>query len=301
MQRTSRRAAPCLAVLLVALLAAGAAQAQAQWPRLADYTLSLSTDEEAAYQTSLSLSGPVGEDLRLKLQGWWLAGTGDDRAFLGDAYLAYDNDMLYLAAGRKYAVLGPIGVLASPGIFGLDLQVRADPARFQAVVGTLQFLPGVSATRFIHTGTRAPADESIAALRLAAQLTGPDAVAPVTLGVNWVHLADRSGSSLDTSICVTDWLTVYGEAADCDGDAHAYGLRITNAHARADGAAATFVLYHRTIDAGFVPAVLGATSFLEGGSGWVGGMHHQLGPGRAIGVYADGDEAVITWFGSIPI
>ena len=132
MQRTTRRAAPSLAVLLVLLLAPGAAQAQTPWPRLADYTLSLATDEAAAYQTSLSLSGPVGEDLRLKLQGWWIAGTGDDRAFLGDAYLAYDNDMLYLAAGRKYAVLGPAGVLASPGVFGLELQLCADPAELQS-------------------------------------------------------------------------------------------------------------------------------------------------------------------------
>lgn len=301
MQRTTRRAAPCLALLLVLLLAPGAAQAQTQWPRLADYTLSLSTDEAAAYQTSLSLSGPIGEDRHLELQGWWIAGTGDDRAFLGDAYLDYDNDVLYLAAGRKYAVLGPAGVLASPGVFGLELQLCADPAELQVVVGTLQFIPGTGATRFIYAGNRAPADESITGLRLAGRLTGPDAVAPVTLGVNWIHLADRSGSSLDTSISLTDWLTLYGEAADCDGDALVYGLRLTNAHTRADGAAATFVLYHRTVSPDFLPSLVGATSLVEGGSGWAGGLYHQVGPGRAIGVYADGEEAVITWFGSIPM
>jgi hypothetical protein len=299
MQTTTRRAAPPLAALLVLVLAPGAAQAQAKWPRLAAYTLSLATDEAAAYQTSLSLSGPVGEDLRLKLQGWWLAGEADDRAFVGDAYLDYHNDLLRLAAGRKYVVLGPAGVLASPGIFGLELQLRAEPARFQAVVGTLQFLPGVGGTQFIHPGSRAPAHEGITALRLAGPLTGPDAVAPVTLGVNWIHVADESGSSLDASIFVSDWLTLYGEAADCDGDAHAYGLRVSSARTRTDGAATAFVLYHRDIDPGFVPAVLGATSFLEGRKGWAGGLYHQLGPRRAIGVYADGDGAVITWFGSV--
>ncbi len=301
MQKTTGRAAPLLAVVLVLLLSPAAARAQTEWPSLAAYTLSLATDEAATYQASLSLSGPVGEDLRLKLQGWWLAGEGDDRAFVGDAYLDYHNDVLRLAAGRKYTVVGPAGVLASPGVFGIEFQVGAEPARFQAVVGTLQFIPGAGATRFIYAGNRAPAHEGITALRLVGQLTGPEAVVPVTLGVNWIHVGGRSGSSLDASISVTESLTAYGEAADCDGDAHAYGLRLSNAHTRTDGTATTFVLYHRDIDPGFVPAVLGATSFLEGRNGWVGGLYHHLGPRRAVGAYADGDEAVITWFGSIPL
>ncbi len=305
MRKAMRCAAPYFAVLTVLALAAGAASAQAQWPNLVSYTLSLSTDETARYQTSLALSGPAGENMGLKLEGWWIGGKGDDRAFVGDAYLDYDKDVLYVAAGRKYVTFGPpgipVGVLVSPGIAGGEVQLRAERVTLQAIAGTLQFTPGVGTTRFTFAGNRAPADEDIRAVRVAGQLTEANAAAPVTLGVNWVDVADETGTSIDASVGVTEWLTLYGEAADCEGDANVYGLRLSDATMRTDGKATIFVWYHRDIDIGFVPAAVGATAFFEGQTGWVGALYHQFSPRRAIGIYVDNQEAILTWFGNHPL
>lgn len=305
MRAIMRRTAPYLAALIVLLLAATAACAQTTWPNLVSYTLSLSTDATARYQTSLAFSGPVGENLGGKLEGWWIGGRGDDRAFVGDAYLDYDKDVLYLAAGRKYVTFGPpgipVGVLVSPGIFGAEVQVRAERVTFQGIAGSLQFTPGTGTTRLTFAGNRAPSDENILALRAAGQLTGPGAVTPVSLGVNWVDVAEETGTSIDASIGVTDWLTLYGEAADCGADASVYGIRLSDAHMRTDGKATIVVWYHRDIDVGFVPAAVGATSFFEGQTGWAGGLYHQFSPRRAIGVYADDEEAILTLFGNCPM
>jgi hypothetical protein len=324
MRATTDHIAPYLAVLIVLLLAASAACAQTVWPNLLSYTFSLSSDAAARYQASLALSGPVGENLGGKLEGWWTGGGSDYRAFVGDAYLDYDKDILYLAAGRKYVTFRqpeiPVGVLVSSGILGAEVRVRTGRVTLQGIAGGLAFMPGTSTTGFTFAGipsgvcvacvptipvagrpSSAPLDEDIRALRAAGQLTKPGAVIPVALGVNWVDVADETGSSIDASIGVTKWLTLYGEAAHCGGDAHVYGIRLSDADLRTDGKGTIVVWYYRDIDDGFVPAAVGATSFFEGQSGWVGGLYHQFSPHRSIGVYADGEEAVLTLFGNRPL
>lgn len=298
----TRRAAPHIIVLAVLLVAASAACAQTEWPSLFRYTLSLSTDETARYQTSASFSGPIAEDFSAKLEGWWIGGKGDDRAFLGDAYIDYDKNLVYLAAGRKYVVFGPAGVLVSPGIFGGELGVDIGRAAVRVISGSLQFTPGTGTTRFTFTGNRVPGDESLSAARLSAPLTAPAAPVPVTLGLNWIDVLDETGSSVDASIGLTQWLTVYGEAADYDdSDAHVYGVKLSDAGLRSDGKAWILALYNRDIEVGFAPAAVGASSYFEGQNGWAGGLYYQMDPGRAIGVYGDGEDAILTWFGTIPL
>lgn len=325
MRATTRHTAPYLAALIVLLLAASAACAQTVWPNLVSYTFSLSSDAATRYQASLALSGPVGENLGAKIEGWWTGGGSDYRAFVGDAYLDYDKDILYLAAGRKYVTFRqpevPVGVLVSSGILGGEAQVRAGRVTLQGIVGGLAFMPGTSTTGFTFAGMpsgvcvgacgptipvagrrgSAPLDEDILALRASGELTAPGAATPVALGVNWIDVAEETGGSIDASIGVTKWLTLYGEAARCGGDAQVYGLRLSDMKLRTDGKATILVWYHRDIDDGFVPAAVGATSFFEGQRGWVGGLYHQISPYRSIGAFADGDEVVLTLFGNHPL
>ncbi len=325
MRATMDRIVPCLAALIALLLAAGAACAQTVWPSLASYAFSLSTDPATRYQASLALSGPAGEDLGAKLEGWWTGGAGDHEAFVGDAYLDYDNGRLYLAAGRKYVTFRqpeiPVGALVSSGILGAEAQIRAGRVSLQGIAGGLAFMPGTSATGFglaetpsvvcsggvcalrgptlPVTGRRSsqPLDEDILALRATGQLTELGAVTQVGIGVNWVEVADETGASMDATIGVTKWLALFGEAARCGGDAHVYGVRLSDTDLRTDGKGTIVVCYHRDIDDGFVPATVGATSFFEGQRGWVGGLYHQISPRRSIGVSADGEEVVLTLFG----
>jgi len=302
MRTLTRCAAPHAVVLALLLLAATAACAQTQWPSLFRYTLSLSTDETARYQASASFSGPIAEDFGAKLEGWWIGGEGDDRAFIGDAYIDYDKDLVYLAAGRKYVVFGPAGVLVSPGFFGGEFQLDISRATLQVISGTLQFTPGTGTTRLTFTGKRVPGDESFTALRLSSPLTRPQAPVPVTLGLNRIDVLDHTGSSVDASIGLNEWLTVYGEAADYeDANAHVYGVRLSDAGMRTDGRAWILVFYNREIDVGFSPAAVGASSYFEDQTGWAGGLYCQMNPRHAIGVYADDEDAILTWFGTVPL
>jgi hypothetical protein len=302
MRSSMRRAAPHLVALGVVLLAATAASAQTHWPSLFRYTVSLSTDDNAAYQVSASLSGDIGDDFEAKLEGWWIGGRGDDHGFLGDAYVGYDHSPVYVAAGRKYVPFGPAGVLVSPGLEGGELRLGVGPATVQVITGSLAFTPGTGTTRFTFGGLQAPADEDVTAVRVGAPLTRPDARIPVTIGGNWIDLMDDDGWSVDGTVGLNEWLTLYGEGADFgDENAHAYGFRLSDAQLRADGKAWIFVFYHRHIDVGFVPAEAGASVYFEGQEGFVGSLYYQMHPLRAIGVYADNEEAIVTWFQNFPL
>ncbi|MFB3879937.1 MAG: hypothetical protein ACE149_01675 [Armatimonadota bacterium] len=291
-----------LALVVVTLALAAAATADTKWPNLMRYTLALSTDEFGRYQASLYFTGPVAENMTAKVEGWWIKGTGDDRAFVGDAYLDYTRKPLYLAAGRKFVMFGPIGVLVSPGMFGGHLKLDLDRWELQALTGTLQFTPGTSSgNRFSFFGTRAPSDERVTALRLGGPLTGPDAAVPVKLGVNWLDVLDDTGSSVDIEIGATKQITLFGEAADFESSGNAYGVRWSDAATRADEKVWILVFYHRDIEIGFVPAAVGASVFFEDQRGWAGGLYHQFNMRDAIGVFADGNDAILTWFQTIPL
>jgi len=300
--RASTRWVVLATAALALALAATAAVAETKWPTLMRYTLALSTDEFGRYQTSLMFSGPVAENMTAKVEGWWIKGTGDDRAFVGDAYVDYTRRPLYIAAGRKFVMFGPIGVLVSPGMFGGHLKLDLDRWEVQALTGTLQFTPGTSSgTRFNFFGVRAPSDERVTAVRVGGPLTGPEATVPVKLGVNWLDVLDDTGSSVDVEIGATKQVTLFGEAADFENNGNAYGARWSDAATRGDEKVWIVVFYHRDIEVGFVPAAVGASVFFENQRGWAGGLYHQFNMRNAIGVFADGNDAILTWFTTVPL
>lgn len=302
MQIPPRYTAPCVLALILVFLLASSACAQTKWPSLFRYTVSLSSDDTARYQVSAGVSGPVTDYVNAKLEGWWIGGTADDRAFVGDAYVDFDRSPIYLAAGRKYVVFGPAGVLVSPGIFGGEAKVDINRVQLQVISGSIAFTPGTGTTRFTFSGNRSASDENMTAVRLALPLTSPDAKVPVTLGGNWLDVLDDTGTSIDVEIGALPWLTLYGEAADYDeADAHVYGIRLSDAQLRNDGRAWILVWYNRDIEVGFVPAAVGATAFFEGQDGYAGGLYYQMNSRQAIGVYADNEEGILTWFSTLPL
>ncbi len=302
MRQLIRRAAPYLLAVSLVILAAGASGADTHWPTLFRYTVSLSSDDSARYQLSADFSGPIADYMNAKVQGWWIGGTEDNRAFAGDAYVDFDRTPIYLAAGRKYTMFGPAGILVSPGLFGGELRVDINRWQLHAIAGTIAFTPGTGTTRFTYGGARTASDESMTAARLSCPLTGPDARMPVVLSGNWLDVLDDSGTSLDLQIEALSWLTLYGEGADFgDADASVYGVKLSDAHLRDDGRAWILVIYKRDIPVGYVPARAGACSYFEGQDGWVGGFYHQMNSQQAIGVYADREEAIFTWFHTVPL
>jgi len=245
-----------LCVVCAILLAGSAAAEPTQWPAVLDYSIGVSTDSASRLQLSAALSGPVGEDLGAKVSGWWVLMSDDNRAFLADAYLDYDRSPLYLALGRKHVVVGPAGVLVSPGVYGGEARVGWERLSLQALAGRLAFTPVTGGTRFTYAGARAPSDEGIRALRAALEVSEPGSARPAVVGLNLVDLLDDTGRSLDISVAATEWMSFFAEAARYGGvRAHAYGVRVRDQRLLGDPTRDTVVvLYHRKIPVGFVPA-----------------------------------------------
>jgi len=292
-----------LTMIALVLFGAAAAWAQGKWPTALNYTVGLSSDENARIQMSAFLSGPLGGGFGAKVGGWWVTGGSDNRAFVGDAYIDYQRAPLYLAAGRKFVPFGPTGILVSPGIAGGELQLNYDRVTVQAITGRLAFTPVTGGTRFTFAGSRSPADENITAGRIAVRLSDPASAVAATAGLNLLRLMDEGGASGDISIDATKWLTIFGEAASFDDvEANAYGIRLSNQQLQADPTRFTMlVLYRRDIPVGFLPAVVGATQYFENQTGWAGGVYHQFNARYGLGLYADEEDVILTLFGYRPL
>lgn len=303
MASTIRCLKAALAAGALALGLAAGASAQTAWPTSGSYSVGVSSDEAARIQVNANAGSPIGEHFSARLGGWWVMGEDTSRAFVGDAYLDFTQDPIYLAAGRKYLVLGPAGALVSPGVFGVEAQWRTPRMTAQALAGTLAFTPVTGGTRFTYAGSRSPADESIRAARVEVRVTDPTAEVPVTVGLNLLDVLEDTGRSADFAVQVADWLTLFGEAARYDKvDASVYGIRASDLARHPGGIHATsVVLYRRNIPIGYVPAAIGATHYFEGQTGWVAGVYHQLDARRGVGVYADQEDAIITLFGRRPL
>jgi hypothetical protein len=299
----TRRALPGLVGLAFLALSATSAAAETKWPAAMTYSLGLSSDPTAKIQTSAFFYGPLNEEFGAKIGGWWIAGGRDNRAFVGDAYVDYHKQALYLAAGRKFVPFGPAGILVSPGVAGGELRLDFPRVNVQAITGTLAFTPVTGGTRFTFAGNRSPADENITAGRVAVALAEPTASVPVTVGGNVLRLLDHTGHSGDISVDATKWLNLFGDAANFEHvHASAYGVRLSNQKVKQDPNRYTMLtIYHRRVPVGFLPAVVGATQYFEDQTGWVAGLYHQFNPRQGVGVYADNENAILTLFGYVPL
>lgn len=302
MKSPNRRILLCV-VGAVVLLGFAAVCAGATWPSAFRYSAGVSTDETARLQLYAALDGMFTDRWGAKLDGWWVTGGDDNRAFVGDAYLNYTGESIYAAGGRKYVPLGPAGVLVSPGIAGGEVQFHADRLTLQGLVGTLAFTPVTGGTRFTYGGSRAPADESVRAARLALELTDPEAENHVIVGGNWLDVLDDTGVSVDLTADLTSRFSLFGETADfADENAYVVGLRYSNQKVCEDPSCYTAVtLYQRRVPIGYVPAQVGATNYFEDQTGLALGIYHQYTSSRGVGLYADRDDAILTLFGYVPL
>ncbi|MGD0112162.1 MAG: hypothetical protein ABSD48_09870 [Armatimonadota bacterium] len=303
MMTSIRRGLPGLLGLALLLSVTAAACAGTQWPSAFTYSVGVSSDQTSRIQMSAAFSGPINESFDAKIGGWWVTGGEDNRAFLGDAYIDYHKQDVYVAGGRKFVPFGPAGVLVSPGIAGGEVQYNSDRVAVQAITGVLAFTPVTGGTRFTFAGNRSPADDHMTAGRVAFKLTEPDAERPVVVGVNTLRLLDHTGWSGDLSADLSKEWSLFGEGARFDDvSAHAYGVRWSDQKLQKDPSKYTMVvLYHRNVPIGFIPATVGATQYFENQEGWVGGIYHQLDARYGLGLYADKDNAILTLFGNVPL
>jgi len=292
---------PYLAALAVLAVASGVAAAD--WPTAFDYTIGVSTANDSGLQLSGLLSGPISPEMTAKVGAWWVTRSDNNRAFMGDVYVDYTKAPIYLAAGRKYVPFGPAGLLVSPGITGGEVKLTYERVQVQAIAGTLSFTPLTGGTRFTYAGNRAPADESLTAGRLQVILSEAGSETPVVVGVNMLDILDDTGRSVDASVGLNKWLTVYGEWADyADVNARAWGFRISDEKTATPPNLATIVqIYYRKVPVGFVPAQAGASGYFENLEGWAGGIYQALPNNYALGLFADKNDAILTLFGHVDL
>jgi len=290
-------------LVVLAVLAMAASMAAAQWPADFDYTIGVSTEEQSGVQMSGLLSGPISPEMSLKVGGWWVTRSSNNRAFVGDAYVDYTKAPLYVAVGRKFVPFGPAGVLVSPGIAGGEVRLTYERVQIQAITGNLAFTPLTGGTRFTYSGNRAPSDESLTAARVQFIVSESGSDTPVVLGINMLDILDDTGKSADISIAANKWLTLYGESAEyADVHASAYGFRISNEKTLTPPKLPTILaFYHRKIPVGFVPAAVGASGYFENLDGWAGGLYQALPHNYAVGVFADKENAILTLFGHVDL
>lgn len=301
--RTLRRSVlPCLVTLVALAVVSGGAGAT-DWPATFDYTIGVATQHGAGLQLSGLLAGPIAPDMSLKFGGWWITRSTNNRSFVGDAYVDYTKDPLYLAVGRKYVPFGPAQLLVSPGITGAEAKLSYERVEVQAMAGNISFTPLTGVTRFTFGGALSPSDEDLVAARVQVLVTSPGADNPVKVGVNYLDVMDDTGSSADISIGVNDWLTLYGESAEYDDlKAHVWGFMISDEKTRGPGNRPTIIqIYHRKVPVCFVPAMVGASAYFEGQEGWAGGIYQGISDNYAIGLFADSNDAILTLFGHVDL
>jgi len=293
----------CCVLGVVVLLGAAGIGLGAPWPDSLNYAVGWSTADEAPIQLGASVQGMFTEHWGAKIGGWWVTGGNKGLAFVGDAYVNYMGDPLYVAVGRKFVPFGPAGLLVSPGIGGGEAQYHQDRITLQVLDGTLQFTPVVGWTRFTFSGARALADKPVRAARVAVELTDPSSDRHTTLGGNWLDVEDDTGVSADLSADVNAWLTLFGESARFgDENAYAYGIRITNQNTCANPSRYTSAtVYGRHVPIGFVPAAVGASAYFENQTGLAVGVYHQINATYAVGAFGDRHDAIVSLLGYVPL
>ncbi len=295
--------------LTMAMSFLGIAGAQGP-PQALDITFGVTTDEVGRFQTSASLSGGLTEAVGYKIGGWLVAGSGDTKTFLADAYLDFKQEKFYLAVGQKFVAFGPAGgLLVSPGILGGEASLQLPRATFQLVTGTTQFTPVTGGgPRWTPSPIYPPgtvqSEEEMTAARVQFDLSSSSRPLPLKVGVNGLRILGETGLSGDAELGLSRGMKLYGESAHFD-DVRAWvvGVALTELGPLFGTTRPTSaVLFYLDVPGDYAPAVAGATAYFPAQKGLAGGIYHELKTGRTgIGFFADSRDASLTLFRHIPL
>ena len=121
------------------------------WPVTLDGGFAVGSRDEARFLVMAEGQGKMRDDFTLKVGGFLVNGSDGTHGWLSNAYVGLDRPQFYLAAGQKFVVFGPAGLLVSPGARGGEAVIKGRPITLQLLGGRTEFTPPAG-----HVGRTAP-------------------------------------------------------------------------------------------------------------------------------------------------
>jgi len=280
----------------------GAAAERTAWPGQIDVGLALSSRKDSRLQLMGEARGSVGQDLTLRAGGWVVNGQGNKaKGFLSNAYVGLDRPHFYAAAGQKFVVFGPAGLLVSPGARGGEVVLKGWPISLQLLGGRTQFTPPTgNAGRTTPNlepilGQDRPRKEFFAAR---AEYDLAQGEKHQYLGLNALWVASKSGASVDLEVPAGGGKIFYAEVSTFDGtSAELGGMRLTDLGKYLHTSRETALdIFWRKVPEDYTPAVVGATQYYADREGLALGLYHRMSGLSAVGLYGDSRGVMVNFF-----
>lgn len=292
-----------LVVILLAALAGQALCAEApRWPLKVDTALGINSRSDARFQLMGEVYGPFQRDLTLRVGGWLVYGGSDGtKGFLSNAYVGLDRPQFYLAAGQKFVVFGPAGLMVSPGARGAEAVVKGRPLTLQLLGGRTQFTPPAG-----NAGRTTPNSDPLFgqdrerrdffAARVEYDLLKRERHSYI--GLNSLWASSRSGASIDLDASAGPNKRFYAEVSSFDGSvAMLGGMRFTDLRETFHTARDTSLdIFWRKVPDDYFPAVIGASQYYADRSGLALTLQHKVSDLSAFGLYGDGRGVQVNFF-----
>jgi len=271
------------------------------WPSGIDVSLALASRADARLQLAGEGYGPVGRDLTLRVGGWIATGSDGTRGVLNNAYVGMDRPRFYAAAGQKFVVFGPGGLLVSPGARGGEAVVKGRPISLQLLGGRTQFTPPAGAAgRFTPNsdplfGEERRREEFFAARTEYDLERGGK---HTYFGLNALWTTSRSGVSFDVETPLSEDRAFYAEVSSFDGTgAQLGGIRFKRfgkyLHTSRDTA---LDIFWRNVPEDYIPAQVGATQYYPDQGGPAAVLYHRVSGLSALGIYGDSQGVTVNFF-----
>jgi hypothetical protein len=295
--------APAVILILLALLVCGqlASADRGIWPTQIDFGIGVTSRSDSRLQVMAEGSGTAGEDLTLRIGGWLVHGDGSTTGHLSNAYVGLDKPNFYAAAGQKFVVFGPAGLMVSPGARGAEVVLKGSPISLQLLGGRTQFTPPTG-----HCGRTTPNLEpgfgedrehkEFFAARVEYDL--PRGVSHTYLGLNTLWASSRNGVSADVETPAGEGRTLYGEISSFDSDgAELVGMRFPDVGKYFDTTKETTLdVFWRRIPEDYYPSIAAASQYYADSYGLGVGLHHKMSSRSALGVYGDNRGVMVNFY-----
>ncbi len=271
------------------------------WPGGMDLSLSFASRKNARIVLAGEAYGTFKRTLTLKAGGWIANGSEGTKGFLANAYVGMDRPNYYIAAGQKFVVFGPAGLLVSPGARGAEVVLKGRPLTLQLLAGRTQFTPPTGTAGRFTPNT----DPLFGERRLHRQMTAvrveydlPRAAQHTYLGLNGLWTDSRGGASIDLESPAGAGKSFYAEVASFDGTtAQLGGVRFREfGRYLSTSRPTTLDIFWRNLPEDYLPAQVGATQYYPRNGGVAAGFHHQLSALSAVGLYGDGRGVMMNFF-----
>jgi hypothetical protein len=266
------------------------------WPVRVDTFIAFASRRNARLQLAAEGRGRLSHGLSLRVGGWLLSGTGSGvrgtRGYLGNAYVGMNRSKYYLAAGQKFVVFGPAGLMISPGMRGGEAVLKGQPITLQLLGGRTQFSP-LAGTADRTTPNNDPVFGSKRPRRdftaMRAEYDFPRGDHHSYAGLSSLWMDSKTGVSVDVETPFTNDRTFYAEVSSFNSvNAEVAGVRFNQFRRYLHTDRETVLnVYWINVEDNYLPAEYGATQYYPSSTGLGVYLSHRLGQNSSLGLSGD--------------